>query len=219
MPTRGVTNNNPGNIRRSNDKWAGLADEQLDPQFFTFKSPEYGIRAICRLLLTYQARGIDTVRRIITTWAPVVENDTEAYISDVARRCNVGPNDTLDVDQEDVMRELVIAIIVHENGAQPYPISVINDGMRLAGVADIAPAPVMASKTSQGAAITTIGAGVAAASETVRQVGEVRDTVDQATDIMAWLLHFGPWIAVAFIVAGTALAFYDHMRKRARLGV
>lgn len=218
MTTRGIRNNNPGNVRIG-QKWAGLSDEQLDKDFCTFKSPEYGIRAICRILLSYQDRGINTVRKIITTWAPAVENDTGAYVADVAARCSVGPDDVVDVDQADVMRELIEAIIVHENGTQPYPKSVIDGGMRLAGIADMLPEPVMASKTSQGAAITTIGAGVAAASETVRQLSEVRDTVDQSVDLLQWGLHYGPWVAVAFIIAGTALAFYDHMRKRARLGV
>ena len=51
---RGIRNNNPGNIRRNGDPWQGLAKEQNDREFFTFKSAVYGIRALARLLITYQ---------------------------------------------------------------------------------------------------------------------------------------------------------------------
>lgn len=47
---RGIRNNNPGNIRRSSDPWQGLAKEQIDREFFKFKSSVYGIRALARLL-------------------------------------------------------------------------------------------------------------------------------------------------------------------------
>ncbi len=216
MTPRGIRLCNPGNIRLG-AKWAGLADEQIDPDFCTFKSPEYGIRAICRILLTYQDRGVDTVRKIIETWAPAVENDTAAYVTDIANRCNVGPDDVVDVDQPDVMRELVAAIIRHENGQQPYSRAVLDNGLRLAGIADMAPPPVMASKATQGASIA--GAVVAAAAEGVRQVQELQSTVDGAAGVLKWLLHFGPAIAIVFIVAGGALALWDFFQRRKRLGV
>lgn len=215
---RGLRNNNPGNIRHG-QKWAGLADVQTDSDFCTFKSPEYGIRAICRILLTYSNRDINTVRGIVNTWAPPVENDTAAYVDDVARRCGVKPDDVLDVDQADVMRELVTAIIFHENGQNPYPRKTIDDAMRLAGIADMAPPPVMASNATKGATIAGVGTTVAAAAEGVRQLQEIQSTVDGGLGIVKWLLHFGPSIAIAFIIAGGALALYDYFQKRKRLGV
>lgn len=50
---RGERNNNPGNIRHGS-KWQGLSAEQTDKDFCQFISPEYGIRAIYKLLQTYQ---------------------------------------------------------------------------------------------------------------------------------------------------------------------
>lgn len=50
---RGERNNNPGNIRHGS-KWRGLSIEQADREFCQFVSPEYGIRAIYKLLQTYQ---------------------------------------------------------------------------------------------------------------------------------------------------------------------
>ncbi len=50
---RGVRNNNPGNIRLG-IAWNGLAPEQTDPDFCQFITPQFGIRALCIVLLTYQ---------------------------------------------------------------------------------------------------------------------------------------------------------------------
>ena len=36
---RGIRNRNPGNIRRSRDRWKGLAPAQTDPAFFVFDAP------------------------------------------------------------------------------------------------------------------------------------------------------------------------------------
>ena len=53
---RGIRNNNPGNIDRNATKWQGMADKQDDPRFIVFTSPQYGIRAMARVLLTYQSK-------------------------------------------------------------------------------------------------------------------------------------------------------------------
>lgn len=59
---RGIRNNNPGNIRHS-DQWKGLTPEQPDPDFCTFSTPEYGIRAMGVILLNYQRKhGLKTIR-------------------------------------------------------------------------------------------------------------------------------------------------------------
>ncbi|MGU3457566.1 hypothetical protein ACLBV5_14755 [Brevundimonas sp. M1A4_2e] len=53
-PTRGVRNNNPGNIRRvSGVTWQGQAKDQTDAEFVVYVSPEMGVRALVRTLLTY----------------------------------------------------------------------------------------------------------------------------------------------------------------------
>ncbi len=217
--TRGERNFNPGNIKKSAARWAGLADYQTDPDFVTFKSPEYGIRAMCRILLTYGDRGDNTVAKIIATWAPVSENDTAAYIADVCQRCGVTADTPLDVDQVSVMRPLVQGIIWHENGSLPYTQAVIDDGLRLAGIADMPPPAVLASATTKGAGIAGIGTGVVAVTEAIQQAQQVRDTVDQARDLFQWALHYGPWFAMACVAGGIGWIIYDHLGKRRRLGV
>ena len=92
---RGIRNHNPGNIDFSpENSWLGLdTDKPSDGRFCRFKSPEWGIRAMARILRNYQKRdgqagvggpGIDTVQEIIHRWAPPVENQTDAYVRKVA---------------------------------------------------------------------------------------------------------------------------------------
>lgn len=116
---RGLRNNNPGNIRKSADKWQGLAAEQSDPAFFIFKEPKYGVRALGKILQTYRNKyGLQTVRDIIARWAPPNENNTTSYVNSVARALNVTADEKIDVYAR--LPDLAAAIIRHENGSNPY---------------------------------------------------------------------------------------------------
>lgn len=127
--TRGLRNNNPGNLRKTADAWQGLATEQTDDEFFQFVNPTYGIRALGKVLDTYLTRyGLNTVRGVINRWAPPNENNTDAYISSVASSMGVGPDDHID---ENDLLALTKAIIKHENGINPYPDSVVEGGLAL----------------------------------------------------------------------------------------
>jgi len=134
MDTRGERNNNPGNIRHGSN-WQGLADQQSDTDFCTFTDPKYGFRALAKVLLFYQQRyGLDTVRGIISRWAPPNENNTDAYISAVAGKMGCDPDTHLDVRNYKEMYPLVDAITRHENGRNKYPRNVIDAGLALAGI-------------------------------------------------------------------------------------
>lgn len=131
---RGIRNHNPGNLRHG-AKWQGRRADQTDAAFVQFVSPEYGIRALAKVLLTYYAGyELDTVTEIIGRWAPPNENDTGAYVRAVAKAIGVGVNDPLIVAQRHVMAPLVKAIIQHENGRQPYSDELINRGLDMAGM-------------------------------------------------------------------------------------
>lgn len=128
--TRGLRNNNPGNLRRSNDNWSGLRPAQDDPDYFQFTDPVYGIRALAKVLNTYMTKyNLRTVAGIINRWAPSNENDTSSYITDVAKRLNVDPYDTIGTPD---LPDLVSAIIWHENGLNPYSDEQILEGVNLA---------------------------------------------------------------------------------------
>lgn len=129
---RGIRNNNPGNIRHG-DAWQGRRNEQSDDAFVQFKSPEYGIRALVKVLETYQEDyGLNTVEGIISRWAPPHENDTESYIDAVSRTIGVSPNAPLNIGDNATTRKLVGAIIKHENGQQPYTVAALSQGIRMA---------------------------------------------------------------------------------------
>lgn len=131
---RGIRLNNPGNIRRNpRITWIGQAPEQLDPEFVTFARPEDGIRAIVRILHTYQVRTAqdDSIRDLISRWAPPSENDTPAYVAHVARIVGVDPDLPLPFDGP-WRPAFLEGVIDHENGEQPYPMDLIERAIALA---------------------------------------------------------------------------------------
>ena len=124
---RGIRNRNPGNIRRSKDRWKGLAALQSDPAFFVFEAPLWGIRAIAAILRNYQARnGLKSLAQIIGRWAPAGENDTASYVAAVGKEMGVDPRAHLDLQDVATLRALIAAIIRHENGFQPYDAETID---------------------------------------------------------------------------------------------
>lgn len=126
---RGIRNNNPGNIVRSGVSWVGMSpDQSSDSRFVVFTAPEYGIRAMARVLSNYIAGGYTTVQQIINRWAPPIENDTGAYVNAVASRVGVAPDTTINASY---IPALIDAIILHENGQQPYPQETIALGVQL----------------------------------------------------------------------------------------
>lgn len=132
MTPRGIRNNNPGNIRLGKTMWKGEASTQPDPAYITFAEPVWGLRAIARILYTYQSHGLMTVRTMIGRWAPASENDTDAYVRAVARGMGVGPDDHVDLDVPGHMVNMVQAIVLHENGEQPYDLDLIERAVALA---------------------------------------------------------------------------------------
>ena len=128
---RGIRNNNPGNIRHSKIAWKGLADPSNDGSFCIFTEPKWGIRALALLLGNYKRiHGINTIAGIINRFAPSIENNTEAYIKQVCVATGHEANKPLDTENEVVLWPLIMAIIQHENGQQPYTDAQILEGIR-----------------------------------------------------------------------------------------
>ena len=93
-----IGRNNPFNIRyNGTSKWQGL--NESDPStrgFCNFISLDYGVRAALYLLIySYRKKGIATIEQIIKRFAPITENDTEAYIKFVERKVWINRNDVL----------------------------------------------------------------------------------------------------------------------------
>ena len=107
---RGIKNNNPLNIRIGNN-WLGEKMPNTDGAFEQFESMPYGIRAALKIIFNYMNKyKKDTIRKIISRWAPRSENKTNEYIDYVSKRMNIGPDDQLYFEFSE-MRDLVLAII------------------------------------------------------------------------------------------------------------
>lgn len=185
---RGIRNHNPGNIEKGSP-WQGLAEDQsADRRFCVFKAPEWGIRAIARILVAYQDKHkLKTVRGIINRWAPPNENDTAAYVEHVAGKLGVDARlGHVDVTDYETCRVLVEAIIRHENGPNRatadgrwYDAATVNRGLELAGIeAPLADKvevleeahPLSQSRTVRGGQVAAAGGTVALASAGVAEL-------------------------------------------------
>lgn len=130
--TRGIDNNDPFNIRKSAIRWQGEVDGK-DTSFETFDTAQDGIRAGCKILLTYYRKyGLETVADIITRFAPPAENNTDAYIRSVAADLRVREDQPLEVDHSEILGAFAAAIIKHENGQQPYSAETIDAAVKSA---------------------------------------------------------------------------------------
>lgn len=126
----GIRNNNPLNLRwYSTINWQGQVGQNRG--FAVFDKPENGIRAATRTLDTYSKRGINTVEKIVATWAPAVENNVEAYISSVCKNSGLNRTQVISKSRGDYLA-LLKAMIKHENGKQPYLDSTILAGIQAA---------------------------------------------------------------------------------------
>ena len=122
---RGLDNRNPGNIRQSKVRYRGEVRPSRDPAFKEFESLAWGYRAIFVLLDTYRIRyGLDTLRGMISRWAPPSENHTDAYIRAVAA------DERLDTHDARTMIPVAAAISRVENGT-PADMRQVAEGWRL----------------------------------------------------------------------------------------
>lgn len=169
--TRGYRNNNPGNIE------AGIGfqgETGSDGRFAKFNTPEMGYRALGKNLLTYKNKhGLDTIRGIISRWAPPNENDTEAYISYVSKQMGISPDQKLDMKDQGILSGLIKNISVQENGYQRHDNSVIEAGASLALGGQGTPLPdggAAGSQKSQGITVEPLEINVTHTNDKGQQV-------------------------------------------------
>lgn len=116
---RGERNNNPGNLNFAGQSGASI--ESPGGRFAKFETSFDGLRALSRQLMLYAGRGINSVEKIISTWAPASDNNnTAAYIQAVSKRLGVSPQAALNISDPQTMSALMGSIIHHENGRNIY---------------------------------------------------------------------------------------------------
>ncbi|EOJ8418193.1 lytic transglycosylase catalytic [Escherichia coli] len=122
---RGERNNNPGNLNFAGQ--AGASLERPGGRFARFETAFDGLRALARQLMLYAGRGINSVEKIISSWAPASDNNnTTAYIRAVSQRLGVDPRAALNMSDPQTMSALMSSIIQHENGRNIYSRELIN---------------------------------------------------------------------------------------------
>jgi hypothetical protein len=131
---RPVRLNNPGDIRREpGTVWIGESEDQVDPDFVSFQTPEDGFRALGKLIGTYYwDHHLRTVTQLVDRFAPITENNTTAYINDVCQRCRVSATENLNLDYP-TMFGLCEAIAIHEAGSGHWEPLQIQDGLAMLG--------------------------------------------------------------------------------------
>lgn len=130
---RGIRNNNPLNIRRSRLQWVHeVFKEPIDTSFCQFDEMKYGWRAAFCLFRRYMyVYNVDTIEKIIRRWAPSTENNTQAYIHNVAKLSNIKPDKVIDFRTFETL-QVAAAMCAVENGMDYYPMKERNRAILLA---------------------------------------------------------------------------------------
>ena len=129
MTPRGLRNNNPLNIRHNADAFQGEI-KGTDKAFKTFISMAYGYRAAFVTLATYLSKGLNTIEKIVTRWAPPNENNTAGYIANVERYSGVSRHKELTAADGADYIMIVAAMSFLENGKNA-DISEVTAGFKL----------------------------------------------------------------------------------------
>lgn len=131
-----LKNNNPGNIRVGPDFWEGQSPVSAGDTFCRFDEPEHGLRAILKTLQSYQNKhGLRTLRGWIYRWAPPSDNNpTNSYLYNVAKWCDVSPDDCIDINDKKIALGCLRGITMQENGIQPYSDDILAKAASMAGI-------------------------------------------------------------------------------------
>ena len=113
---RGIRNNNPGNLVLTDLPWTGKIPkaQNTDKHFEQFTEVKFGIRAMLRDLTNDIDKGKNTVRKLITEYAPPFENDTQKYIDVVSKAVGLTPDQTIKIIDAKFYLVIARAIIKHE---------------------------------------------------------------------------------------------------------
>jgi len=108
--------NNPMFIEYSlKNDWKGAIRPHNGSRFDNFSNVKYGLRAGRIIIQNYSKRGLNTIKKIISTWAPPVENNTDKYVKFVSSSMGIGEDVDIDVFNDDVMFLLMRAMCKMES--------------------------------------------------------------------------------------------------------
>jgi len=118
---RGERNNNPLNIEAGAFTQGRQGFAGSDGRFAKFENMDQGFAAADDLLGVYGSKhGINSVRGVISRWAPAGENNVETYAASVAKDLGLGADDKIDLADPQIRSGLSAAMAKFENG-KPIP--------------------------------------------------------------------------------------------------
>ncbi len=121
--SRGIRNNNPGNLNFAGQKGATL-ESGPNARFASFPTMLEGVAALDRQVMLYLKRGKNTIDQIIDIYAPSSDgNNTSSYKSYLSQYTGLGVKEKIDASNFEVMKKLIQGIINHENGAAASAVS------------------------------------------------------------------------------------------------
>ncbi|EOT7763407.1 lytic transglycosylase domain-containing protein [Escherichia coli] len=121
--SRGIRNNNPGNLNFAGQKGATL-ESGPNARFASFPTMLEGIAALDRQVMLYLKRGKNTIDQIIDIYAPSSDgNNTSSYKSYLSQYTGLGVKEKIDGSNFEIMRKLIQGIINHENGDSARAVS------------------------------------------------------------------------------------------------
>ena len=112
--SRGIRNNNPGNLVKTSIKWQGKVVGN-DARFETFENMVYGTRAMMLDIINDVNEGTNTPRKLITEYAPPSENFTDGYITKVANALGIAKDGAIVLNDTN-LRKITRIISDVENG-------------------------------------------------------------------------------------------------------
>ncbi len=115
--SRGLENNNPGNLVLTNIKWQGKIpnSSNTDGHFEQFTELRWGIRAMMKDIINDVNEGTNTLTSLINEYAPSHENNTSNYIEFVSELTGIGANSIIQLSKP-VLQSIIRAKIIMENG-------------------------------------------------------------------------------------------------------
>lgn len=197
----GVSNNNPLNIRPG-DPWEGVTGTYHSPRsgdFLIFKSVQFGFRSGAVILQTYYDKyKLDTLRKIISRWAPSAENDTAAYIAAVAKNTGFDPDEAINPKSYSDAWKLLRAMTMVEVGSfdKYFKKWQLDEGLKRAGIADVPPTPLASNVTAIGGAATAVAGAASGLQPAIDAINENKSILL----VLGTFFHAHPFtgLAIAF---------------------
>ena len=114
--SRGLLNNNPGNLKVFKSHFfIGEKRQTTDPPFRQFYEIDFGYRAMFKQLEMYGECGINSIKTIITRWSGETKEIIEAYVNFICQKLDKQPNEILNMMDKNTLIQLVSAISQYYN--------------------------------------------------------------------------------------------------------